>query len=117
MQTNIKIDFNIKDPDYDHVEEEFRELFPFGKVGAGFQVDLELGDPRLDMVLDELQRRGILIMRDASANKCGVISSSYEIIANLLLTEKEFLANKQQYVADVLDILAEDDDDLECLIP
>ncbi len=53
----------------------------------------------------ELQRRGVLIMRDASANKCGVISSSYEIIANLLLTEKEFLANKQQYVADVLDIL------------
>ena len=53
----------------------------------------------------ELQRRGVLIMRDASANKCGVISSSYEIIANLLLTEKEFLANKQRYVDDVLTIL------------
>ena len=44
-------------------------------------------------------------MRDASANKCGVISSSYEIIANLLLTEEEFLANKPQYVKDVLSIL------------
>jgi len=44
-------------------------------------------------------------MRDASANKCGVISSSYEIIANLLLNEKEFFANKECYVGDVLEIL------------
>jgi len=53
----------------------------------------------------ELQRQGVVILRDASANKCGVISSSYEIIANLLMTEKEFLANKERYVADVLQIL------------
>ena len=53
----------------------------------------------------ELQKRGIVIIRDASANKCGVISSSYEIIANLLLSEKEFLANKEEYVAGVVDIL------------
>ena len=53
----------------------------------------------------ELQRRGVLIMRDASANKCGVISSSYEIIANLLLSDAEFLAHKQRYVNDVLTIL------------
>ena len=53
----------------------------------------------------ELQRRGVLIMRDASANKCGVISSSYEIIANLLLTEREFLDVKERYVADVIEIL------------
>jgi len=44
-------------------------------------------------------------MRDASANKCGVISSSYEIIANLLLSEDEFLAQKERYVKDVLQIL------------
>ena len=54
---------------------------------------------------EQLQRRGVLIMRDASANKCGVISSSYEIIANLLLTEKEFLDVKERYVADVIEIL------------
>jgi len=54
---------------------------------------------------DRLQEAGVIIMRDASANKCGVISSSYEIIANLLLTEKEFFANKQEYVSDVLEIL------------
>ena len=53
----------------------------------------------------QLQKRGVIIMRDASANKCGVISSSYEIIANLLLTEAEFLAQKERYVRDVLEIL------------
>jgi glutamate dehydrogenase len=53
----------------------------------------------------QLQKKGILLLRDASANKCGVISSSYEIIANLLLTEEEFLKNKKEYVKDVLDIL------------
>jgi glutamate dehydrogenase len=54
---------------------------------------------------NHLQDAGIIIMRDASANKCGVISSSYEIIANLLLSEKEFFANKERYVGDVLEIL------------
>jgi glutamate dehydrogenase len=52
-----------------------------------------------------LQGKGIVVIRDASANKCGVISSSYEIIANLLLSEKEFLTHKEAYVADVLEIL------------
>jgi len=52
-----------------------------------------------------LQRAGVIIMRDASANKCGVISSSYEIIANLLLSESEFMAHKDLYVSDVLKIL------------
>jgi glutamate dehydrogenase len=52
-----------------------------------------------------LQKAGVTIMRDASANKCGVISSSYEIIANLLLSDAEFLECKDAYVADVLTIL------------
>lgn len=52
-----------------------------------------------------LQNAGVIIMRDASANKCGVISSSYEIIANLLLSEEEFLTHKQRYVEGVLQIL------------
>ena len=52
-----------------------------------------------------LQEAGIIVLRDASANKCGVISSSYEIIGNLLLTEDEFLAHKEEYVRDVLAIL------------
>jgi glutamate dehydrogenase len=53
----------------------------------------------------EIQRRGVVVIRDASANKCGVISSSYEIIANLLLGDDEFLAHKDAYVEDVLSIL------------
>jgi glutamate dehydrogenase len=53
----------------------------------------------------ELQKRGVVIMRDASANKCGVISSSYEILANLMLSDQEFLENKAEYVADVVSIL------------
>jgi glutamate dehydrogenase len=52
-----------------------------------------------------LQNKGIVVLRDASANKCGVISSSYEIIGNLLLTKNEFLARKEEYIRDVLAIL------------
>ena len=43
----------------------------------------------------EMQRRGVVTIRDASANKCGVISSSYEIIANLIFSNNEFLENKK----------------------
>jgi glutamate dehydrogenase len=53
----------------------------------------------------ELQKQGVLVMRDASANKCGVISSSYEIIGNLILSEQEFIENKERYVKGVLEIL------------
>jgi glutamate dehydrogenase len=53
----------------------------------------------------KLQKSGIALMRDSSANKCGVISSSYEIIANLLLSEREFMEQKERYAGDVLTIL------------
>ena len=53
----------------------------------------------------ELQKKGVTILRDATANKCGVIASSYEIIANLLMTDREFELHKEQYVKDVLTIL------------
>ena len=54
---------------------------------------------------NEIQKRGIILIRDATANKCGVISSSYEIIANLLMSDQEFLENKDAYVSDVMNIL------------
>jgi glutamate dehydrogenase len=63
-----------------------------------------------------LQKRGVIIMRDASANKCGVISSSYEIIANLLLSDKEFMADKERYVGNVLEILEKRAEDEALLI-
>jgi len=64
----------------------------------------------------QLQNRGVVVLRDASANKCGVISSSYEIIGNLLMTEREFLANKEEYVRDVLAILEKRAEDEALLI-
>ena len=45
---------------------------------------------------------GILIVKDSSANKAGVICSSYEICAAMLLSEAEFLDNKDEIVSDVL---------------
>ena len=52
-----------------------------------------------------LQEAGAVVLRDASANKCGVISSSYEIIGNLLLSAPEFIEHKEEYVRGVLEIL------------
>ena len=45
---------------------------------------------------------GVAIVKDSSANKCGVITSSYEICAAMLLTEEEFFDNKEQIVGEVL---------------
>ncbi|MEZ5453947.1 MAG: NAD-glutamate dehydrogenase [Thiothrix sp.] len=55
----------------------------------------------------ELGKAGVLIIKDSSANKCGVICSSYEIVASMLLTESDFLAHKETYVAEVLEKLRE----------
>jgi glutamate dehydrogenase len=41
-------------------------------------------------------------MKDSSANKCGVICSSFEIDACMVLSDEEFLAIKDRYVEDVL---------------
>jgi glutamate dehydrogenase len=49
-----------------------------------------------------LSGEGVLIMKDSSANKCGVICSSFEIDACMVLSDGEFLAIKDRYVADVL---------------
>jgi len=48
---------------------------------------------------------GAQIVKDSSANKCGVICSSYEILSCMLLSEEEFNTNKPQLVADVLEKL------------
>ena len=54
---------------------------------------------------DKLQEKGLLIVHGSSANKTGVICSSYEILGGLVMDEEEFLAIKEDYVAQVLDIL------------
>ncbi len=52
-----------------------------------------------------LSAKGALIIKDASANKCGVICSSYEVQAGLLISEQEFARIKEDFVAEVLEIL------------
>ncbi len=53
----------------------------------------------------ELSKAGTLIVKDSSANKCGVICSSFEIVASMLLTEMEFLTIKERFVHEVLEKL------------
>jgi len=51
------------------------------------------------------EEAGVVIVKDSSANKGGVITSSYEIIAAMLLSEDEFYDNKEAIVQEVLDKL------------
>ena len=54
-----------------------------------------------------LSEQGVIIIKDSSANKCGVICSSYEIVASMLLMEREFLQIKDRFIQEVLDKLRE----------
>ncbi len=49
-----------------------------------------------------LSDRGVWVIKDSSANKCGVICSSFEIIAGMLLNDDQFLAIKPDYVRQVI---------------
>ena len=53
----------------------------------------------------QLEAAGVLAVPGPSANKTGVICSSYEILAGLILSEEEFLGIKDEYVTQLLDIL------------
>ena len=53
----------------------------------------------------ELAKVGTLIIKDSSANKCGVMCSSFEIAESMLLNEEQFLKIKPQFVAQVLEKL------------
>lgn len=52
-----------------------------------------------------LAERGVLVVHGSSANKTGVICSSYEVLGGLIMTDEEFIAHKDRFVAEVLDIL------------
>ncbi|MBQ9786640.1 MAG: hypothetical protein IJW33_00530 [Lentisphaeria bacterium] len=54
----------------------------------------------------KLQSAGIINVLDSSSNKCGVITSSYEIMSGILLEKDEFIANKEELVADLMVTLA-----------
>jgi glutamate dehydrogenase len=49
-----------------------------------------------------LEDRGVIIFKDSSANKCGVVSSSYEILAGLTMTDEQFMEVKAELAANIL---------------
>ena len=49
-----------------------------------------------------MNEAGIMVVKDSSANKCGVQCSSYEILASMVLTSEEFMEMKDELVLDVL---------------
>ncbi|ELP88873.1 glutamate dehydrogenase, putative [Entamoeba invadens IP1] len=64
-----------------------------------------------------LEKSGVLIFKDSSANKCGVISSSYEILAGLALEENEFVEIKKEYAKAIVERLKEvARDEAKCMI-
>lgn len=52
-----------------------------------------------------LEELGVLIIKDSSANKGGVICSSFEVLAGLVLSDKEFIEHKKILVAEILSII------------
>lgn len=50
----------------------------------------------------ELEKLGVIIIKDSSANKGGVICSSFEVLAGLTLSEEEFLKEKTELVQEIL---------------
>jgi glutamate dehydrogenase len=54
-----------------------------------------------------LEKRGVLIMKDSSCNKGGVICSSFEVLSGLCLAKEEFLEIKEKYVREVREIIGQ----------
>jgi len=52
-----------------------------------------------------LESLGVLIIKDSSANKGGVISSSLEVLCSLLMTKDEFLNEKTELMEEVMDFI------------
>ncbi len=53
-----------------------------------------------------LEKLGCLIIKDSSANKTGVICSSFEVLSGLALGDRLFLENKQKLVEEILERLS-----------
>lgn len=52
-----------------------------------------------------LEKLGVIIIKDSSANKGGVTCSSFEVLFSLVLSEKQFLEEKPAIVAEILEII------------
>lgn len=53
----------------------------------------------------ELEKLGVLIIKDSSANKGGVIASSYEVLCGLALSDEEMIEYHHQIIDETLKIL------------
>jgi len=51
---------------------------------------------------EKLEDDGVILFRDSSANKCGVVSSSYEILAGLSMTDEQFVKVKPELARNIL---------------
>ena len=54
-----------------------------------------------------LEKLGVLIIKDSSANKGGVICSSFEVLCGLCLEDEEFTKEKQRLVQEIQSIIAD----------
>ncbi len=52
-----------------------------------------------------LEKLGVLIVKDSSANKGGVICSSFEVLCGLVLSEEEFVKHKSTLMKEILAII------------
>ncbi|PCI76552.1 glutamate dehydrogenase [Candidatus Aerophobetes bacterium] len=59
------------------------------------------------MARKNLEKLGVIIIKDSSANKGGVISSSLEVLIGLTMDEKTFIENKAILAKQVLDSIHE----------
>lgn len=53
----------------------------------------------------ELEKLGVIIIKDSSANKGGVICSSFEVLCGLVLGDQGFIEHKQVLVKEILETL------------
>jgi glutamate dehydrogenase len=58
--------------------------------------------PNARIALEDL---GVILIKDSSANKGGVICSSFEVLIGLVVPEEEFLAQKMLFVDQILDMI------------
>ncbi|MBS0615770.1 MAG: NAD-glutamate dehydrogenase [Verrucomicrobia bacterium] len=52
-----------------------------------------------------LEKLGTIIIKDSSANKGGVICSSFEVLSGLVLSDEEFIQEKPRLVEEILTII------------
>ena len=85
-------------------EDNWQNFFPDGK--ASFRAIVEGANAYITPGARlKIQQNGVWVVKDASANKCGVITSSYEIISGLMLDEDEFKTHKRELISQIMEIL------------